>query len=241
MAKKEEPVIQTLDNYPPIEFVSSGVEEIDKVVGGFPRGRISEVYGKKGVGKTTLMLMMLAKISKDCKTLFCDVENALNVPRLVELGGDPAKIDFTSNSVLEELGELILANLGKYDVIIVDSIASTVTKTELDSAVGDHNVGVKAKVLNSIVSRRLPEALAKSRTALVLINQLRDSFTLYTPPYTPGGRAIEYAASLRLELSTNSKNKIIKDGEQLGHWVDVKVTKSKVSKPHLETKFKLLY
>lgn len=243
MSKKVvESHIKPMEQYPPVTFVTTGVEELDKVCGGFPRGRITEVYGKKSVGKTTLIMYMLAAISQKCKVLVIDAENALNVNRLVELGGDIKNIDFSTLSVLEDIGQLILDNVGKYDAIVLDSVAGTITNTEMSSAVGDHNVGVKGKVMNSIFSRRLPELLAKTKCALILINQLRDSFSMYgDKTYTPGGRAIEYAASLRIELNTLAADRI-KDGEnQIGHWVQAKVTKSKVGKPYLSTKFKLMY
>ena len=234
--------IKPMEHYPKVEFVTSGVASIDEICGGFPRGRITEIYGKKSVGKTTLVMLMLTAISQSCKVLFIDVENALNVSRLVELGADISNIDFSTLSVLEDIGQLILDNVGKYDAIVLDSVAGTITNTEASSAVGDHNVGVKGKVMNSIFSRRLPELLANTRCALVLINQLRDSFSMYgDKTYTPGGRAIEYAASLRLELNTLAADRIVENSQQVGHWVTAKVTKSKVSKPYLTARYKILY
>lgn len=240
--KKEVSQIHPMTEYPDIEFVTSGVKEIDAITGGYPRGRITELYGKKSVGKTTLMMYMLAKISQDYKVLFMDAENALNKVRLVEVGADISKIDFTSTSILEDIGQIILDNLKKYDVIILDSVAGTITKTEAQSEIGDHVVGVKGKVMNSIFSRRLPEVVAKSGCTLLLINQLRDSFSPYGDrTYTPGGKAIEYAASLRISLNTTKADLITKDGVKIGHKVQVVVTKSKVSKPYAETSFTLKY
>ena len=239
---KESATIQSMADYPPVTFVTSGVAEIDKLTGGYPRGRITELYGKKSVGKTTLMLYMLAAISKDEKILFIDSENALNVTQLEKLNANMDNIDFSTSSILEDIGQIILDNLSKYDVIILDSVACTITRTEAQSDIGDHVVGVKGKVMNSIFSRRLPEVVAKSGCTLLLINQLRDSFSMYgEPTYTPGGKAIEYAASLRLQLNTVKADLIIKDKEIVGHKVEVKVTKSKVSKPHVTTKFQLKY
>jgi recombination protein RecA len=239
---KESATIQSMADYPPVTFVTSGVAEIDKLTGGYPRGRITELYGKKSVGKTTLMLYMLAAISKDEKILFIDSENALNVTQLEKLNANMDNIDFSTSSILEDIGQIILDNLSKYDVIILDSVAGTITRTEAQSDIGDHVVGVKGKVMNSIFSRRLPEVVAKSGCTLLLINQLRDSFSMYgEPTYTPGGKAIEYAASLRLQLNTVKADLIIKDKEIVGHKVEVKVTKSKVSRPHVTTKFQLKY
>lgn len=245
MAKEKETSgarIESMADYPPVTFIQSGVKEIDAMTGGYPIGRITEIYGKKSVGKSTLMAYMLAAISQDNKTLYIDSENAVNVERLIELGANLENIDFSTTSVLEDVGQLILDNLTKYKVIILDSVAGTITRTEAQSDIGDHVVGVKGKVMNSIFSRRLPEVVAKSGCTLLLINQLRDSFSMYgEPTYTPGGKAIEYAASLRLQLNTVKADLITKDKEVVGHKVEVKVTKSKVSKPHLTTKFQLLY
>ncbi len=234
--------IHPMSEYPEIEFITSGVKEIDVITGGYPKGRITEVYGKKSVGKTTLMMYMLTEISKDNKVLFMDAENALNKVRLVELGANLDNINFTSTSILEDIGQIILDSLNKYDVIILDSVAGTITKTEAQSEIGDHVVGVKGKVMNSIFSRRLPEVVAKSGCTLLLINQLRDSFNPYgEKTYTPGGKAIEYASSLRLQLNTTKSDLIVKDGVKTGHKVQVLVTKSKVSRPHAETTFVLKY
>lgn len=244
MVKKQEVGgIQPMTAYPAIEFVTTGVPSLDQITnGGYPKGRVTEIYGKKSVGKTTIVMMMLAAISKDHKTLLVDSENALNVSRLIELGGEVSNIDFSTLSVLEDIGQLILDNLNKYDVIILDSVAGTITNTEMSSAVGDHNVGVKGKVMNSIFSRRLPELLAKSGCALILINQLRDSFSMYgDKTYTPGGKAIEYAASLRIELNTLATDRIIKDGVRVGHHVTATITKSKIGRPHQQARFTILY
>jgi recombination protein RecA len=242
MSKKDDAPIKSMTNYPEVKFVTTGVESLDKICGGFPRGRISEVYGKKSVGKTTLTMLMLAVISKDHKVLFIDAENALNVARMAELGADLSNIDFSTEYVLDDVGELILANMHKYDAIILDSVAGTIGRTEESSTVGDHNVGQKGKVMNSLFSRRIPGPLAKTKCALILINQLRDSFNMYgDKTYTPGGKAIEYAASLRIELNTLAADRITEGKEQVGHWVTAKVTKSKVSIPYRTARFKILY
>jgi len=240
--KQDGAKVESMDNYPPLEFITTGVPEIDKMVHGYAKGRVTEIYGKKSVGKSTLMMYMLAAISKDHKVLYIDAENALNIERLRQLGADPTKVDFSTCSILEDIGQLILDSLNKYEVIILDSVAGTITRTEAQSEIGDHVVGVKGKVMNSIFSRRLPEVVAKSGCALILINQLRDSFSMYgEPTYTPGGKAIEYAASLRLQLNTVKADLVIKDGVKIGHKVTVTTTKTKQSMPYAETKFLLKY
>jgi recombination protein RecA len=240
--KPDEPLIKSMDSYPETKFITTGVPALDKICGGFPRSRITEIYGKKSVGKTTLVMLMLAAISKDHKVLFIDAENALNVSRLAELGAELKNIDFSTEYVLDDVGELILANMAKYDCIILDSIAGTIGRTEQTSDVGEYNVGTKGRVMNSLFSRRVPGPLAKTNCALILINQLRDSFNLYgEKTYTPGGKAIEYAASLRIELNTLAADRIIENGQQVGHNVTAKITKSKISAPYQTARFKILY
>lgn len=242
MTKKDESPIKSMANYPEMEFITSGVESLDNICIGFPRGRITEIYGKKSVGKTTLVMMMLAAISKDHKVLFIDAENALNPARMAELGADLKNIQYSTEYVLDDVGELILANMAKYDCIILDSIAGTIGRTEETSAVGEYNVGTKGRVMNSLFSRRIPGPLAKTKCALILINQLRDSFSMYgDKTYTPGGKAIEYAASLRIELNTLAADRIMDGKEQKGHWVTAKITKSKVSVPYKITRYKVMY
>ena len=239
---KDGATIQSMVDYPPVTFITSGVKEIDAMTHGYARGRITEIYGKKGAGKTTLMLYMLAAISQKHKVLYIDAENSLNIDRLKELGADPTKVDFSTSSVLEDIGTLILDNLSKYDVIILDSVAGTITRTEAQSDIGDHNVGVKGKVMNSIFNRRLPEVVAKTKCCVILINQLRDSFSMYgDKEYTPGGKAIEFAATLRLKLNTIKTDLIYKDKELVGQRVTVTTTKTKQSKPMAETRFTLTY
>src|SRR6267154_2734498 len=122
MRKKEEETeptgIVNLSTIEPITFLTSGIKEIDKLTGGFPRGRITILYGLAGVGKTSLMIKCLAKISKEHRVLFCDVENALNIECVKELGADVNKIDYSNLAVLEEVTELIRQSISKYDVII---------------------------------------------------------------------------------------------------------------------------
>lgn len=234
--KKELPAVIRLSDLKPVEFVSSGVPEIDELVGGFPRARITEVYGMQGVGKTSLMTMCLANMSKDSKLLFVDVENAINPARIDALGAQSNKIDYSNLYVLEEVAELVLASVDKYDVIVVDSVAAMTMMAEDQGEVGQALVGLKARLMGQWL-RKLTGKLGKSSCALVFINQERESMILYgNPTFTPGGRALLYATSLRIKLSTTKADRL--DG---GHWVNFEVTKSKVSPPHGKGRFKLSY
>jgi recombination protein RecA len=236
--KKTSPLIRKLSDIDEVQFVSSGMPEVDELTGGFPKSRLTEVYGKTGVGKTSLMAKTLAAMSARDKVLFIDSENALNKDRVAELGGDITKIDFSTEYILEDVADLVMDSLDKYDIIVVDSIAGLTPKTELEGESGAANVGVKAKRVHQWM-RKMTGKLGKSKCALVFINQLHESPNMYQPTYTTGGTAIPYASSLRLELSNNKSDRVGSPGAYTGVWVHVTVTKSKVSKPYLTTKFKL--
>lgn len=224
-----------------VEFVTSGVPEIDELTGGYPRGRISQVYGLAGVGKTTLMMKCLAEISKTSKVLYCDVENAINLELVKKLGGDPAKIDYNNGSILEEVCELIRENIGNYDVIVLDSVAMLVPQAEHDGEIGEAHVGLKPRRLGQWL-RMIEGDLGKTNTALILVNQMRRTMELYGEKFVlPGGMQLEFSCSLKLQLTTLSKDRIVEGGQRVGHWINVKVTKTKVSTPYAETKFKLIY
>lgn len=242
MVKKTEnkPIIKKLSEIGPVSFVSSGIEEIDELTGGFPRARITELYGKTAVGKTFIMTKCLVAMSESSKVLYIDAENALNIERVKELGGDSKKIEVSSEYMLEEVADLVLDSIEKYDIIIVDSVAGLIPRTEHDGDIGSANIGIKAKLIHQWM-RKMVGKLGKSKCAVVLVNQLRESPDMYTPKFTTGGLGIPYSASLRIELSNNKTDRIQKNGEFIGHNVHVEITKSKVSRPHLKTKFKLLY
>lgn len=225
----------------PITFVTTGVTEIDILVGGWPRGRVSMAYGLSGLGKTHLMVQAMAKASKDLKVLYCDVENAINLEHFKKLGANLDHVDYSSLYILEEVCQLIRDNVGQYDIIILDSVAMLVPLAEFSGESGEHFVGLKPRLLGQWL-RQLEGALGASKTALVLINQVRRSMELYGEKFIyPGGMQLKFSSSLILHLNSTSKDRIIKDGKQIGHWVQVKVAKSKISNPQAETKFKILY
>lgn len=230
--------LQKLSDIPDVQFVSSGVKEIDEMTGGFPRGRITEIYGVQSAGKTEVTLRCLAEASQHGKVLYVDAENALNPIRFREKGGKESNITVTDTNVLEEAAEITIENVGKYDVIVVDSIAQLVPGPEKAGSTGDQFIGVKARLMGQWI-RKIVALLGKSNTALIFINQLRESPSLYAPKVTPGGKAVPYAASLRLELSVKKADRIIKNKEVIGQKVKVEVTKSKICKPHQSTTFRV--
>lgn len=233
--------ITTLAKVGEIKYVSSGIEELDGFAGGFPRARITELVGSEGIGKSTIVSKCAIAMSKHGRVLYIDAEQALNPKRLEELGADLTKIDYTNDYELEAVAELVIASLSKYDAIIVDSIAVLVPRVILEGDISDANIAVYSRQMAKFI-KKLKPALGKSNCALVCVNQWRQSPDMFKPRYIPGGTAYTYALDFRIELTTTpSKDKIEKDKERIGHYVHAKVTKTKVCKPHQETKFKLMY
>jgi recombination protein RecA len=189
--------------------------------------------------------MCLKAISQEHKILYIDSENALNLDRVVTVGGNPKNIDVSTAYIVEEVADLVESNLSKYGLIIIDSIASLIPRAEESGDAGDVFIGLKARLMGQWM-RRLIGKLGKSETAVVFINQLRETMEIYgLKKSTPGGYALPYAASLRLELSTTRGDRIAstKDGDApfKGQTVRVEVTKSKICAPYQKTTFKLLY
>lgn len=215
-----------------IEFLESNIKELNELTGGFPINRITEIYGRSGVGKTFLAKQL---IGEGTKTLYVDTENALT-----DL---PENVSIITEHELETISDIVDVALDSkvYDLIVVDSVASMTTRVEVEGDAGDSNMGVKAKLMSQWM-RRVNQHLKASGTALVFINQERDSMSPYgKAKFTPGGHALPYASSLRLELKSLAKDKIMKDKGQVGHHVEVKVEKSRVCKPFISTTFKLMY
>lgn len=230
----------------PLEFIPTGLGELDKLAGGFPRSRISELYGLQGVGKTTLTIMAIAAATKaGMKTLFVDCENAFNPIRAKELGVDPTKLAIVSNSMLEEVHDILLGEIRNFDMIIVDSVAAMVPRAEIEGEAGDANVGLKARLMGQLI-RKVNAELKDSKCALVFINQLRESMEMFAPKYsTTGGNALRFFASLRIELITTAKDRIEKtvkgEKRRLGHKVTARIIKSRMSKPYVSVSFDVMY
>lgn len=238
--------LEMANSIKPLEFVPTGLGDLDKLTGGFPRSRISELYGLQGVGKTTLTLMSIAAATKaGLKTLFIDCENAFNPIRAEELGIDTSKLAIATNSMLEEVHDILMGEIKNFDLIIVDSVAAMVPRAEIEGEAGDANVGLKARLMGQLI-RKANAELANSQCALVFINQLRESMEMFAPKFsTTGGNALRFFASLRIELSTTAKDRIekTKSGvkERIGHRVTAKIIKSRMSKPFTAVSFEVIY
>lgn len=238
--KKTETSIQTMNDLPDEAYVSTGSEEVDALLGGgFPRHRITQVYGQPGVGKG--YLMTIAMLVPDTKVLYVDAEFAMNKQRLEEAGIDLSKVDYLPNSQLEEVAEYILANLNKYDLVIIDSLAALTPMTIMQNEVGTATIGLVARQIGQFVAKLRPK-LYESNTAIVGINQVRANMG-FGPAESKafGGWSWGHAIDLSLKLTKGQANQIIttKGGvkRQTGHWCTVKVDKSRIGDFGGEVKF----
>jgi len=192
------------------------------------------------VGKTYLVTQLMANISKDKKILYVDTEFALNKARVAEIGADPKNIDYYADSRLERVCELLVDSIGKYDVIILDSLAFLTPLSVANAEVGERSIGLFSLLLKHWVLKFRPK-LGMSKTAFIAINHHRPAIGLYVTEEPPGGKAWHHACDVRLKMVSNSADKVVKAGKPVGHWIHIQVKKSKVSKPQTTTKIMLNY
>lgn len=228
-----------------VEWITTGIPELDAFQM-IPRGRVTQIQGPYAVGKSTLALNMLRGL-RDKKVFYVDSEASLNPELLVDLELNAKNFFLYNDSAfIEDVYEVVLeaSKSGKYDLIVIDSLASMTFRTEEAGDATASNIGQKAKVVNKLM-RIVPMYLKNNDTALVVINQEREVIGSYVPmKYTPGGMGVPYAASLILALKTIPSWRFPKDaknGMYLGHEIEVTISKSKVSQPHRKTKIKLYY
>ena len=190
------------------------------------------------------MLATTSLMDLDLRILYLDLENAISKSWMETFGitQNAINIKFANPFLLEEAAQLVLDSIADYDLIVFDSVGSALYKTEDVNEFGTANVGVKAKLMTQFM-RKLIGPLARTTCAVVFVNQEKPSIgDMYAPKwYTPGGKALEYASSLRLRLTINKSDRIVKDGNKVGKKVHAEVTKNKVGRPDTDASFLIYY
>ena len=228
-----------------VDVIPTGSIGLDKAlgIGGVPRGRIIEIFGPESSGKTTLSLHIVAEAQKkNGVCAFVDAEHALDPEYAKKIGVKLDELLISQPDTGEQSLEIVesLVRTGKIDVIVIDSVAALTPKDEIEGDMGAHHVGKQARLMSQAL-RKLTAIVAKSKTVVIFINQIRMQIGVMfgNPETTPGGKALKFYTSVRLDIRRIAQ---IKKGEEImGGRVRVKVVKNKVAAPFKQTEFDLLY